>query len=147
MKKIYLAGLISTDYPASLEWRDKITPYLEGAGFEVLSPMRGKKAFKLVNGGLVDPNLSSKDIITRDYHDVEGSDVILMHLDGFGSPRPLLGTICEMAWAWQLKKPVVAIAAEDNTLMRLHPFVKETVSHYFTTVEDAASFAANYYGG
>lgn len=147
-KTIYLAGLISTDYPESLLWRIEVTPVLEAHEFDVLSPMRGKEKLILQSpdGGITDPNLTSKDIILRDYHDVVSSDVILMHLENFGSPRPLLGTICELAWAWEMKKPIVAITHPDNKLMLNHPFVKEAVSHYFNTTEEAIEFVAHHFG-
>jgi nucleoside 2-deoxyribosyltransferase len=147
-KIVYLAGLISTDYPESLIWRVEVTPMLEAHEFDVLSPMRGKENLVLQSpdGGITDPNLTSKDIILRDYHDVVSSDIILMHLENFGSPRPLLGTICELAWAWEMKKPIVAIAHSDNKLMRSHPFVKEAVSHYCSTVSEAIDFTAHHFG-
>jgi len=143
---VYLAGLISTQAQQSLDWRPYITPRLENGGFEVLSPMRGKDPCKLLNGGLTDPTLTSHDIILRDSIDVKRSDVILAHLETFGGGRALLGTIAELAWAWQLRIPVVGIAASCNHLMRNHPFVKEFVSHYYETVGDAADFIINYYG-
>lgn len=147
-KTVYLAGLISTDYPDSLLWRIEVAPILEAHEFDVLSPMRGKErlALESMDGGLTDPNLTSRDIILRDYHDVVESDVILMHLESFGSPRPLLGTICELAWAWEMKKPIIAIVDPDNKLMLNHPFVKEAVSHYFHSTEDAIEFIAHHFG-
>lgn len=147
-KTIYLAGLISTDFTESLLWRIDAAPILESSGFNVLSPMRGKEKLALLSkdGGITDPRLTPKDIMLRDYNDVVESDVILMHLDSFGSTRPLLGTIVELGWAWQLKKPIVAIAAEDNILMRTHPFVREAVAHYFPTVEEAVEFSVEHYG-
>jgi nucleoside 2-deoxyribosyltransferase len=147
-KTIYLAGLISTDYPESLLWRIEVTPILEAHEFDVLSPMRGKEnlALESPDGGITDPNLTSKDIILRDYHDVVASDVILMHLESFGSPRPLLGTICELAWAWEMKKPIIAVVHPANKLMLNHPFVKEAVSHYLNTTEEAVEFIAHHFG-
>ena len=147
-KTIYLAGLISTEFTESLLWRIDVTPILQASGFNVLSPMRGKEKLALISkdGGVTDPRLTPKDIMLRDYNDVVQADVILMHLEDFGSPRPLLGTIVELGWAWQLKKPIVAIASENNKLMRSHPFVREAVAHYFTTVEEAVDFSVEHYG-
>lgn len=148
MKTVYLAGLISTDFKESLLWREHVEPAFLGSGMQVLSPMRGKKTLDVFSkdGGVTDPWLSAKDIIFRDYGDVSQADVILAHLETFGSPRPLIGTVCELAWAWQLKKPVVAIAAEDNYLMRKHPFIAECVAHYCDKLEEAVDFTVHYYG-
>ena len=90
MKTVYLAGLISTDHPESFQWRVLVEPVLTEAGFKVLSPMRGKTVSKLVNGGLHDPALTSKDIIFRDYHDVAAATVLLAHLEVWGSLRPMM---------------------------------------------------------
>lgn len=144
---VYLAGLISTEVLPSLQWRLDVAPRLENSGFEVLSPMRGKDPFTLIGGGLTDPSLTSQDIILRDFIDVKRADVILAHLEIFGGGRSLLGTIAELAWAWQLRIPVVGVALPKNHLMHNHPFVKEFISHYHETVEDAADFVINYYGG
>jgi len=138
---VYLAGLISTDYPESLAWRETAQGLLEPE-FKVLTPLRDKHNLQHTtpDGGLTSLQWTSKSIILRDRADVEEATVILAHLENFGSPRPLLGTIYELGWAWELNKPVVAIAAADNYLMRRHPFVAETVSFYAETLLDAVPF-------
>jgi len=144
---VYLAGLISTGVPQSLQWRLAVSPRLELAGFEVLSPMRGTDPSGLWQGGLVDPSLSPKDVVLRDFKDVKRSTVILAHLDNFGGDRPLLGTIAELAWAWQFQTPVVGVAELKNIYMRTHPFVREFITHYCFGAEEAVDFIVNYYGG
>ena len=71
---------------------------------------------------------------------------MLTHLETFGSARPLVGTIAELAWAWDQRTPVVAICAKDNYLMRKHPFISEFVSMYVETEEEAIEFLRRYYG-
>ncbi len=140
-KTVYLAGLIDTDHPESLEWRKRaaeaLSPY-----FNVLTPMRGKDDLFQTSkdGGITHAYLTSKDIILRDHNDVIASDIILANLDTFGSSRPLLGTIFELAWSWEGKKRVVAITSNSNYLMRNHPFVTETVAAYFSNLEDAVEY-------
>jgi len=145
MKSIYLAGLISTEKQESLTWRraarrkffndyeDKLV---------ILDPMRGKWDLEQQsqNGGLTDPAFTSTDIIRRDYGDVSQADIILVNLNDFGSSRPLVGTIMELAWAWEQKKLVIAIAGPNVTWLRDHPFVKECVSHWFSSVDAAIEF-------
>lgn len=143
MKRVvYLAGLISTDFPESLAWRERIAPKLTWLGFSVRTPMQGKKNLKneTVDGGINSTSLTSRDIILRDRRDVREADIILAHLESFGSPRPLLGTIAELAWAWDQRVTVIGIAAEDNYLMRKHPFMAEFIAHYVSTEEEAAAF-------
>jgi len=147
MPTIYLAGLISTDYPASLEWRQYAESELAAAGATVLNPLRGKANLCEVSldGGVTFPERTARDIILRDHSDIQAADTILVHLEDFGSPRPLIGTLYELAWCWQLRKPVVAVAKADNYLMRTHPFVSESVAHYLPTIEEAIEFIKSYY--
>ena len=58
----------------------------------------------------------------------------------------MIGTIAELAWAWQLQIPVVAVIYPDNHLMTFHPFIREFVAHSFESVEYAADFVISYYG-
>jgi nucleoside 2-deoxyribosyltransferase len=150
MKKpvVYLAGLISTDFPESLKWRTWVTPLLEAAEFCVLSPLRGKESLSEISrdGGLTHPDLTQKDIVIRDYQDILSADLILVNLYNFGSPRPLLGTIAELAWAWEHHIPVIAVCYEDDYVMRKHPFLSEFVSHYFSDLAYAAEFITIHYG-
>lgn len=143
---VYLAGLISTTVPESLRWRIEAEPLLTEAGFEVLSPMRGKDPNRLQAGGLTDPCLTAKDIIARDYQDVSRSTVVLAHLETFDGKRPLLGTIAELAWCWQLKIPVVGMVSRENEYILSHPFTQEFVSHWFDSEDDATDFVIDYYG-
>jgi len=149
MKRIvYLAGFISTDYPGSIEWRERVTPVLEQAGFEVRNPLAGKGNLKCVtsDGGITTTVTSNKSIVLRDRRDVRESDLILAHLENFGSPRPLVGTIVELGWAWDDQTPVVAVAWQENDLMRKHPFISEFVSQYWETLDEAVDYIIRYYG-
>ena len=147
MPTIYLAGLISTDYPGSLEWRQYAESELLAAGAIVLSPLRGEGNLVELSpdGGLTTPKRTSRDVILRDHSDIQVADTVLVHLEDFGSPRPLMGTLYELAWCWRLRKPVVAVAKADNYLMRTHPFVSESVAHYLPTIEEAVEFIKSYY--
>lgn len=150
MKKrvVYLAGLISTDHPESLEWRTRITPRLEAAGFEVRTPLAGKGNLKCVtkDGGITATTTTNRAICLRDRRDVREADVILASLELFGSQRPLVGTLVELGWAWDDGTPVIAAVAEDNYLMRKHPFISEFVTKYEPTIDAAVDFIIHYYG-
>ena len=147
-KTVYLAGLISTDFKESLTWRLDAEMWLRAAGFDVLSPMRGKKnlASESPDGGLTSTRLTPRDIVLRDYDDIDRADIILVNLETFGSPRPMIGTMFEMGFAWKIRKIVIAVADLDNTTMYFHPFLMETVAHYFTTVERAVDFIIEQHG-
>jgi nucleoside 2-deoxyribosyltransferase len=147
MKKVYLAGLISTECLESLRWREEAAGILgavtlPGKPLEILTPMRGKQNLcaSSKDGGITTETNTSKDIILRDYLDVQNADVVLMNLNLFGSKRPLVGTLYELAWCWANHKRVVAICGEDDYLMHNHPFIKESVAHYFSNVKDACMY-------
>lgn len=150
MKKrvIYLAGLISTDCPESLDWRTRVAPRLEEAGFEVRTPLAGKGNLKCVtnDGGITSSVATSRSICLRDRRDVREADVILANLELFGSQRPLVGTVVELGWAWDDRTPVIAAVDENNYLMRNHPFISEFVTKYCPTIDDAVEFIIKYYG-
>lgn len=147
-KTIYLAGLISTDHKESLTWRLDAEMWLRAGGFNVLSPMRGKKNLvaESPDGGLTSLRLTSRDIILRDYDDICRSDIILVHLETFGSPRASIGTFFELGFAWMKHKTVIAVADPLNVTVRHHPFLAEAVAHYFTSVEDAVDFILEQHG-
>lgn len=148
MKTVYLAGQITTNNPASLEWREEAEAALRGQA-HVVSPLRGKESLRAESpdGGITSSRTdsSSKAVILRDFHDVESADVILADLTQYDPTRPLVGTYMELAWAWYLKKPVVVIAAEDDYLARKHPFIVESVAAYFPTLDEAVACLRRYW--
>lgn len=146
MRTVYLAGLISTEARESLEWRHRVTADL-AARFKIRTPVLFDASLEVESddGGMTDRRLTAKDIVHRDYRDVSEADVILVHLEQFDNDRPLMGTLCELAWAWMLRKPVVAIAHKGNYVMREHPFIKEFVSHYVETEAEAVQLLTGYY--
>ena len=143
---VYLAGLISTTAPYSLSWRQEAEASLVDVA-TVLSPVRGKGNLftESTDGGVTSNVLTSSDVILRDYQDIRKSDVILVHLELFGSDRPMMGTLFELAWAWEHRTPVVAIASPTNTLMRTHPFIVQAVSHYCADLDSALDILLMHY--
>ncbi len=131
---IYLAGLISTDFPQSLDWRSNAEQRLRSVGITTLNPLRGVSP-NHADSGLTSECSTPKLILARDYQDIQNSDILLVCLDDFGSPRPLIGTIAELAWAWELRLPVIAFGA--TSLMQRHPFIQEFVSQYCGTLNEA----------
>ena len=145
---VYLAGLISTEYPESLEWRKRIAPILADSGFDVRTPLFGKHNLtsNSPDGGITSNLDTSMSICLRDRRDVRECDIVLINLLTFGCPRPLVGTIAELAWSWDQRTPVVAICDKNDYLMRKHPFISEFVSRYVETEEEAIEFLRRYYG-
>jgi nucleoside 2-deoxyribosyltransferase len=87
-----------------------------------ISPMRDKERLKLV--GVIEkaydgPLFSPQGIFTRDHYDVSRSDAVLANFTR--AKKVSIGSMFELAWAWQMKKPIVVI--QDPAGMHKHPFV------------------------
>jgi nucleoside 2-deoxyribosyltransferase len=74
-------------------------------------------------------------LIVKDYQLVVRADIILVNLQIITADKPMIGTMFELAWAWQLKKPVIAIVA-DNWYSK-HPFPFSTFSARVETLDEA----------
>ncbi len=79
-------------------------------------------------------SIPSQAIFTRDYQCVKRADLLVVNTDKFGQDRPLVGTIFELAWAFEHHIPVIMITQEE--MYRKHPFLENNVAWYFETVEE-----------
>ena len=140
-KKVYLAGNISSD-PATYKWREEATVILEPK-FIILNPAANKFNRLLIKEHKADVEEFKKDaikksqgiLIVKDYQLVAKSDIILVNQQIITPDKPMIGTLFELAWAWQLKIPVIAIAA-DNWYCN-HPFPRATFAARAETLKDA----------
>jgi len=121
----YLAGYIS-DVKAleCAEWRLKIKNFFNmkpkwHGQLCFIDPMNGESVASLGKEGLTSC-FPPHAIVHRDYNSVLASDLIIANPNTFGEPREPIGTICEMAWAFQLRKPIILIS--DNYRYINHPF-------------------------
>lgn len=128
--KIYLAGYISNkNVNECMEWRKKIAEhYNKKAKWQgvmcFLDPFNGEITSGITNDGLK-CSIPGKALVHRDYKSVSIADLIIANLDISGK-RPLTGTIFELAWAWEMKKPVIVISKKEMYVE--HPFIKDTAS-------------------
>jgi hypothetical protein len=138
--KIYLAGYINGKViDKCVGWRKQVREYYENwKGKERypiiwMDPLNGKEYEKISGDGLtaeVPPN----SIIHRDYKCVVKADLIIANMDTFGEDRPLTGTICELAWAWEHHIPIIMISKEDRYIK--HPFTAHFSSWTVGSVEE-----------
>lgn len=108
---VYLAGPITgLNYDECVEWRNQATRALY-PDIDCFSPMRNKpylKGTKQIGMAYEHHPLSSqRGIFARDFHDVISCDVLLINF--WGAPKVSIGTVMEVAWAYQARKPIVAI--------------------------------------
>lgn len=115
--RVYLAGPITgLTYREGQDWRS-LARELFPENVEVLSPLRGKEYLEafgklLKNYHGAHPLSEPRGIVTRDRHDVQTSDVILMNLQG--AERVSIGTMIELGWADSARVPVIVITDQGN---------------------------------
>ena len=133
--KTYLAGFMSGDkLEETTRWRFDIRSHYAVKDWPIvwLDPYNGKDLGSITGDGLkssTPPNA----IVHRDYACVKDADLIIANMDTFGADRPLTGTMCELAWAWQMGKPIVLITTDKNYVS--HPFMTYFASWIVPDVE------------
>jgi nucleoside 2-deoxyribosyltransferase len=126
--RIYLAGYINGNLiKQCAEWRIKIREHYARKGWDIvwLDPLNGKEFAEITEDGLKS-NVPAEAIFDRDLMSVKEADLLIVNMNTFGATRPPLGTICELAWAGYLNKPIIFISKDVNYIE--HPFVKRMVS-------------------
>lgn len=139
--KVYLAGTINTEDDYFQRWRKEASAFLRNHGVMPLSPLAQKEVSTSQDGGITS-SIPSDDILFRDYTMVRSAHLILANLKlvgDAGTPvaKPMIGTFFEMAWAWEAKKPIIAVSEKDNYLFQKHPFLTGTITHRFDTLQEA----------
>jgi len=155
MNHIYLAGPITgCTYRNCTSWRHAFEEFLAEAMQNVywrpeevrcLSPMRAKDYLNQV--GVINkdypsfqfgPLSCSRGIISRDFFDCTRSDLLVVNL--LGATITSIGTMMELAWAYQKRTPSIVIMEREGNLHE-HPFVWETTSFRVTSIEEAVHTA------
>ena len=134
MFAVYLAGYISGNKIKECSaWREEVIKnYRLTRDIEFINPLNGHDMDTISKNGLTS-DIPNKGIIYKDYKSVIESDLIVVNLDTFGDDRPLIGTICELAWAWERKIPVVAFGGLEY--YSKHPFLQEFITIYTNTIK------------
>jgi hypothetical protein len=138
--KIYLSGYIGGPkvIDKCVAWRRQIVDFYnnyKGKKYPLLwmDPLNGKDFSSLDENGLKS-NIPSHAIIHRDFQCIVRSDLVIVNMDTFGESRPLIGTIAEIAWAWDRRIPIVMIT--DEAIYKEHPFTAYFASHVVSSVEE-----------
>lgn len=137
--KIYLAGYISGNkLTECLAWRKKIREHFDvnpkwHGQITFLDPLNGKD-FEMIDAEGLKSNIPGKAFIGRDHKCVKIADLLIVSLDTFGEPRPLTGTIYELAWAWLYKTPVIVIT--QDRYYSEHPFIQDTAGIIVSSVDE-----------
>ncbi|MCK9429010.1 MAG: hypothetical protein M0R17_03230 [Candidatus Omnitrophica bacterium] len=136
--KIYLAGIISEkEIDLCRAWRSQIIDHYSnwknsGKNYGdvcFLNPLNGEDNIS----GLTS-NIPPSAIFIKDYNAIRISNLFIVNMDNFGSDRVNVGTILEIAFAYEAKLPILMITTDD--MHKQHPFLSTMVNCYFTSVEE-----------
>jgi hypothetical protein len=143
--RIYLSGPIAgLTFVESTQWRYDV--FEELADFaEILDPMRDVQPpvdDKFTPNGVglefvstADVSMmSDRGILSRDYNDTTTSTILFVNL--LGSKKTSIGTVAEIAWAYQARIPVVIIMEQSGN-PHDHPFIRDMASYRVDSIERA----------
>ncbi len=137
--RVYLSGPIEgLTYTEATTWRDQVGGLLHRSGVIVHDPMRGRvyrdpDARVTVHRPLhevvvsVDPSMDTdRGITIRDHRDTVHSDLLFVNL--LYATKVSIGTVIEVAWAWDRRIPVLAVM-EPHFNPHEHPMFREMISY------------------
>lgn len=141
--RIYLSGPIAgLTFAESTQWRYDV--FEELAEFaEILDPMRDVQGDEtIIPNGLgiefqstADQSMmTDRGILKRDYNDTITSTILFVNL--LGAKKASIGTVAEIAWAFQADIPVIVIMEETGN-PHDHPFIREMADYRVDSVERA----------
>lgn len=135
MYRVYLAGPITgCTYEGCTSWREFAKYALAKNDIVGLDPMRAKDYLaneKCISNDYDTPLSCARGIMTRDHWDCIRSDVVLVNL--IGATKVSIGTIMEVAWAWDNDVPVVLVMEENN--IHSHAMLNEATGFRVFTLE------------
>lgn len=149
---VYMCGQFTTEFPETYHWRDTAKITLEQTEvITAINPLHCSTEAIIrqsKDGGISDPRVTSAAIIRRDFISVKNSHLILLNPKKHGKRAPI-GSFFELGWAWERHLPVVAFIDPDDEetrkLCQFHPFLADTISDVFPTLEDACDFIIQFY--
>lgn len=109
-------------------------------GYQVMHPMLGKnflrteKKFKKYD--YKNPLITDHAIIGRDHWMVTQADIIYANF--LGSKAVSIGSVMELAWAYELNKLTVVVMDRKN--IHMHAFVLEAADIIFETTKEAMDY-------
>jgi len=143
MIHVYLCGPIcGLSYDNATAWRREAAQALALHGIHTLDPMRDKEELRGLAGSITARTMprrgkyTSRAIVERDANDIRRASVLLARLDTPHTP-PSIGSVAELAWAYMLRIPVVAVLPPDASSPYRHPFIHEFIGFPQRTMEQA----------
>jgi hypothetical protein len=148
MKTVYLAGPITgCTYTGCTDWRTHVSDLLALADITALDPMRGKQFLTdetSVGNNYQHPLGTPRGIMTRDHWDCTRCNVLLVNL--LGATRVSIGTVMEIAWAWDSSIPVVVVMESEGN-PHDHAMIQEATGFRVSTLDEAVDVVVALLGG
>lgn len=149
MRYVYLAGPITGVRAAEAQdWRNDplFRRELQLAGWEPLSPFDGIKGYaeQTVEGDgpipgwfedKVDGKGAAMKAFTKDVTYIQEAAAVLANFNG--ARHASVGTMCELGYAYGLKKPIVVVMDRSHPNVHDHPFVIGPSDFVVPTLADA----------
>jgi nucleoside 2-deoxyribosyltransferase len=150
---IYLAGPITgLTFPVANAWRQKVRDALPPS-VETLNPLRFDDPDQTENFIHRSPAFDGmKNVVRRNYHDVQRSDLILACFENCSPDNISIGSVYELGWAYSLRIPTIVVVpglTEETTMAEArsmaqrpstnynHPYLKEAVDHLTDNLDEA----------
>lgn len=127
--RIYLAGPITgLTFDEVYGWREKVQRILLPE-IESDNPLSGKQSLAgdalLTDGYTHDPLITDKAIFARDYFYIRRANLLFVNF--LGAKHISQGTNYEIAWAYELRKPVLVVM-EPQGNPHEHLFLREAAA-------------------
>ena len=144
---VYLIGPISgLNFEGCTSWREYAIKRLAKAGIKGWSPMRAKEYLASL------PSISghgneyadfgafatSRGVMTRDYFDCTRCTIGLANF--LGATQVSVGSCMEVAWCFQLHKPLIVARAKDDEIHN-HMMLREAYGFELETLDAAIDHA------
>lgn len=136
---VYLAGPIAgCSYKGAVDWREEVQLKMPD-GIVGISPMRAKDFLSDSEcihrfGYPSKAGATEQAIMMRDYNDVRRCDALFVNF--LEAEQVSIGTVMELAWAYQLQKPVVVAIDEDPDNIHRHCMLNNAMRCQVRSIEE-----------
>jgi nucleoside 2-deoxyribosyltransferase len=141
--KAYLAGPVTgLSYEAATEWRQYARKILAYLNIDAMDPMRGQE-YLAGSENMSDsyeglPMSTQRAIMAKSYNDAVTANILIVNF--LGATRVSIGTVMEMAWAYEKRIPVICIMeAEGNP--HDHSMVRDATNFRVASIDEALKVA------
>jgi nucleoside 2-deoxyribosyltransferase len=123
---VYLSGPMGgCSFKEMSSWREYAAERLNSDTLKCILPTRSFTEMTV-------PKETSKWINRRDYFDCVRSQCLLVNFKGMKTLS--IGTIMEIAWAYQKQINIVCVCDSDGP--QNHPMVQDSITHEVTTLDE-----------